>query len=122
MNQDVRERLERYFQTFDQGKEEAHADLLEPDVRFYGSLSTQVMKGAASARGIYRGVRNRLGVTSLKPLKWFGDYPEMAVLVQLVGIANLDGSPVEAIVHFEFSERLRISRLGVFWNPGPLRA
>ncbi len=122
MKQDVRELLEQYFETFALGQEDAHADLLEPDVRYYGSLSGQVMKGSASTRGVYRGVRNALGVTELRPLKWFGDYPELAVLVQFIGIVNPDGLPVEAVIHFEFSERRRISRLGVFWNPGPFRA
>lgn len=124
----VRERLEdkdprvqrilgAYFASFNAGDEPAHYRVIHPDLDFFGSLSRVRSQGMASAQGIFRAVRGSLGITHFTPLRHFGDWPELAVLLDMAHPQR--GLSARSLALFRFGEDERIRELSVLWNPLP---
>lgn len=113
----VQATLNAYFQTFNAADEAGHSALLHPDLVFFGSLSGVESEGRASALGVFRSARGALGIGRLTAKKYFGDWPELSVLVEL---AQADGrGAVEVLIVFQFDEEGLIRRLAILWDPLP---
>lgn len=113
----VQATLGAYFRSFNAGNEAEHYALIHPDMVFFGTLSHMESQGAASAKGIFRAVRETLGIKVFEPRQYFGDYPELSVLVNL---CREEGQgKTEAILTFRFDELGRVLRVASLWNPLP---
>lgn len=113
----VQATLKTYFQTFNTGDEAQHYSVVHPDMIFFGSLSHMETEGLASAKGVFRSVRESLGIRTFEPQRYFGDYPEVTVLLDLCREAGQ--GKAEAMMTFRFDEIGRITRITVLWNPLP---
>lgn len=107
--------FEAYFRTFNAGDEEAHRALWGPDLDYFSSTVRTSVQGLGSLRGVWKAIREGVGIRRIEPKKWFGDLPERAVLVSFQGEG---GKPsVEAMMVFRFDEANLISHLSVHWDP-----
>lgn len=109
------ELLRTFFDTHNGSDEKAHLALLHPDVGFYGAASQMRSTGFASYLGIWRGAKG-LGVRRAVPLRVYGLWPEVAMLVRLE-FDPARGRDVDSIWHFAFAPDGRVRELSILWNP-----
>lgn len=109
--------LNSYFDSFNAGNEDEHYASAHPDMVFFGSLSRVQSQGLAASRGIFGAVRNSLGIRIITPKRYFGDWPEVSVLLAL---SRENGAgKVEAVFSFRFDDSGRVLGLSALWNPLP---
>jgi hypothetical protein len=113
----VKATLNTYFRTFNDGDEAQHYSVVHPDMVFFGSLSHVETEGLASAKGVFRSVRESLGIRTFEAKRYFGDYPEVTVLLDLCREAGR--GKAEAMMTFRFNEAGLVTRITVLWNPLP---
>jgi hypothetical protein len=108
--------VDGYFRTYNEDDEEGHMALLSPDLLYFGSVSRITSVGLPTARGVFRGARESMGIHRLRTGRWFGRDHDAAVLVKL---AKEDPVAPEAdgawIFHFDAAPR--VDRLSLLWNP-----
>jgi len=110
------DRIQRFFATHDAGREAEHMALVDPDVSYYGSVFGREARGQAAYLGIFRSVHRDLGIARRRPVKVFGQWPEVAVLVEFHWAPPREGF-VEAVVRLGFTPEGRIRLIQVLWDP-----
>lgn len=114
--------IQAYFRTHRDREEAAHLALLDPQVRFFGSVSGIRDRGRASYRGVFRAIASQNHLNEAIPRRVLGQWPEFIVFVDLR--FEPPGAPrrvLDAVWHFVFNDEGLIEELGIFWSPsGPL--
>jgi|GEM_PF-6075043 len=109
--------LETFFQTHNAWDEAAHLALLAPDMVYSGTGSGIRAGGLLDYRGILHGARNHLKIQQTKPLRAFGAWPEVAVLVEITFAEPINHlAKVEGVWHFVFREDGLIRELSILWS------
>lgn len=110
------DRIRAYFETHNRGDEAAHMALIHHDVRYYGSVFGREAEGLASYKGIFRSAHRDLGIRFHRPVKVFGIWPEVAVLVEVHWAPPRDGM-VEAIWRLGYGPEGLIRSIAILWDP-----
>lgn len=110
--------LGTYVEAFNAGDEARHFSVMHPDLVYYGSLAKVRSQGVESAKGVFQAARSAFGVHRMQLRKVFGDWPEVAVLLDL---ARGDGG-TESLSMFVFTldAQGRITEISAFWDPRAL--
>lgn len=111
----VQASVETFIRTFNAGNERENAQVLHPDLVYFGSLTSVECLGRASALGVFRASRNSLGIVRIVPKRYFGDWPEMSILMELS--TESGQRTVEVMDVLQFDEDGLIRRLATLWNP-----
>ncbi len=110
------DRIRAFFETHDRGDEAAHLALIHRDVRYFGSVFGREVEGVASYKGIFRSAHRDLGLLRHRPLKVFGIWPEVAVLVE-IDLAPPREGMVEGIWRLGFTPEGLVRSLSILWDP-----
>lgn len=96
--------------------------LVDPQVRYSGSVSGIRDTGLSSYRGIFRGISTQFHLNEAVPRRMLGSWPEFLVMVDLnFQPPGKDLQILEAYWRFVFNEKCLIQELGIFWSPkGPV--
>ena len=113
----VKRVVETYFRTYNEDDEEAHMALASPSLVYFGAVSRITAEGLATARGIFRGAHDRMGLKRLDIIRIIGTAPHLAVLVRIHG-KGPGGPTEEGVWVFRLDGDNRFDRVSVLWNPG----
>lgn len=116
MEPQIQSRLATYFRTFNAGDEAGHKALWGSEMVYFGSSLRTTVQGRGSLQGVWKAIREGVGVRTITPICFFGNTPELAALVRFAGEG---GEPTgEAAMVFQFDAFDLIKRIGVHWDPG----
>ncbi|HJW09642.1 MAG TPA: hypothetical protein VJ483_08420 [Holophagaceae bacterium] len=110
------EAIEAYFRTYNEDREDEHMALLNPDLVYFGSVSRLTAVGLPTARGIFRGARDIMGVHRIRRTRTFGQGRDAGVLIRLAK-ADPKAEEAEGALIFHFDKHAKVARLSVMWNP-----
>lgn len=113
---DICTMVQAYFQSWNTGDEAAHFGLMDPDIRYFGSISGLDFEGVSAVRGVQRAARGSIGVARLEPLRIFGRGPAFAVLTRLHP-GDAARAAAEGVWTFALGADGRIVRMSILWNP-----
>lgn len=108
--------LDSYFTSFNAGNEVAHKALWGPEMGYFGSSLRTTVHGIGSLQGVWKAIRDGVGIRRITPVRTFGTAPEFGVLVHFQG--DGDEPAVNAVMVFQVDGANLIKRLGVHWDPG----
>lgn len=121
MDERLQHLVEVFFRTLNDRDEKAHAALYDPTVTYFGSVSGLQDQGIGLIRGVFRAAWNSYGVRRCVPRKSFGQWPEIAVIVDMFGGTGPDPVPVtEGVFYMTLAEDGRIRKLSLLWDFGPM--
>ncbi|HJU84518.1 MAG TPA: nuclear transport factor 2 family protein [Holophagaceae bacterium] len=108
--------LEAYARTFNEDQEDAHMALLSPEVLYFGSVSRMTAVGIPTARGVFRGAREVMGVHRFDLQRVFGRGRDAAVLIRLVRERPVPNE-AEGVLVFRFGPAAEVEQISILWNP-----
>lgn len=116
MDPQIQTRLDAYFRSFNAGDKAGHKALWGPEMLYFGSSLRTTVQGRGSLEGVWKAIREGVGIRTIVPLRFFGNTPELAALVRFSGEG---GEPMaDAVMAFQFDGADLIRRMGVHWDPG----
>ena len=116
MEPQIQSRLDTYFRTFNAGDEAGHRAHWGSEMVYFGSSLRTTVQGLGSLQGVWKAIREGVGVRTITPISFFGNAPELAALVRFSGEGG--ESTAEASMAFQFDAFNLIKRIGVHWDPG----
>jgi hypothetical protein len=110
--------IKTYFDSFNQGDEEAHLAQMREGAEYFGSGTQVIAMDVLTARRIYRSTREIFGVRRIEPLATFGEFPRFAVRALIHGNRG-PGHVAEVVFVFHLDEQGQLISLWALWNPAP---
>lgn len=110
-----------YFDSYNQGDDEAHWAHWSEGAEYYGSGTQVVALDLLTARRILKASKEVFEIRRITPLAFYGEFPRIAARVEILGQRG-PGHRAEGVFVFHFDDQARIIRLWALWNPTPFLA